>query len=178
MVLSEIEQQRALREAREIMKLGEKWQQLMPGEKRPNFERAAREVLRRALGHQVVKNQEALDIHGGLMHEHQPREAHLLERYLKSGTVHPDVMHSFVHGDVYTDPEPPAQPPVSDMSDLPEFEVYVQHSHDLIYPGHYHVGRGEYQEGHTDPHETHANRLVEKQVPESATLPAAYQAVH
>ena len=104
MVLSEIEQQRALREAREIMKLGEKWQQLMPGEKRPNFERAAREVLRRALGHQVVKNQEALDIHGGLMHEHQPREAHLLERYLKSGTVHPDVMHSFVHGDVYTDP--------------------------------------------------------------------------
>ena len=136
MVLSEIEQQRALREAREIMKLGEKWQQLMPGEKRPNFERAAREVLRRALGHQVVKNQEALDIHGGLMHEHQPREAHLLERYLKSGTVHPDVMHSFVHGDVYTDPE------------------------------------------HPDPHETHANRLVEKQVPESAALPAAYQAVH
>ena len=82
MVLSEIEQQRARREVREIMKLGEKWQQLMPGEKRPNFERAAREVLRRALGHQVVKNQEALDIHGGLMHEHQPREAHLLERYL------------------------------------------------------------------------------------------------
>ena len=73
MVLSEIEQQRAFREAREIMKLGEKWQELMPGEKRPNFERAAKEVLRRALGHRVVKNEEALDIkEGGLMHEHAP----------------------------------------------------------------------------------------------------------
>ena len=172
MVLSEIEQQRPLREAREIMKLGEKWQQLMPGEKRPNFERAAREVLR-----QVVKNQEALDIHDGLMHEHQPREAHLLERYLKSGTVHPDVMHSLCTA-TSTPTRSRPRSRRSDMSDLPEFEVYVQHSHDLIYPGHYHVGRGEYQEGHTDPHETHANRLVEKQVPESAALPAAYQAVH
>ena len=42
MVLSEAEQQEAYREAREILKLGEKWQQLMPGEKRPNFERAAK----------------------------------------------------------------------------------------------------------------------------------------
>ena len=91
MVLSEIEQQRAFREAREIMKLSDKWQQLMPGEKKPNFERAAKEVLRRALGHRVVKNVEALDIkEGGLMHEHAPREAHLIERYLKSGTVHPE----------------------------------------------------------------------------------------
>ena len=80
MVLSEIEQQQAYREAREIMKLGQKWQQLMPGEKRPNFERAAKEVLRRALGHQVQKNVEALDVREG-----------------KLGTV----LHSFVHGDVH-----------------------------------------------------------------------------
>ena len=71
------------------MKLSEKWQELMPGEKRPNFERAAKEVIRRALGHRVVKNQEPLDIkEDGLMHEHAPREAHLIERYLRSGTVH------------------------------------------------------------------------------------------
>ena len=36
MVLSEIEQQRAFREAREIMKLD---RNSCPGEKRPNFER-------------------------------------------------------------------------------------------------------------------------------------------
>ena len=107
MVISEAEQSRAFREAREIMKLGEKWQQLMPGEKRPNFERAAREVLRRALGHQVARNTERLDIReDGLMHEHEPREAHLIERYLKSGTVHPDVLHSFVHDRRLADRQP------------------------------------------------------------------------
>ena len=179
MVLSEIEQQRAFREAREIMKLGEKWQELMPGEKRPNFERAAKEVLRRALGHRVVKNQEALDIkEGGLMHEHAPREAHLIERYLKSGTVHPDVLHSFVHGDVHADPQPDPRPEVGDMEDLPDFDVVVPHSEDLHYPGHFHVGTGEFLDGHMHPHDMHANRVVESQLPAGAALPSAYEAVH
>ena len=135
MVLSEVEQQRAYREAREILKLGQKWQQLMPGEKRPNFERAAKEVLRRALGHQVQKNVEKLDIHGGTMAQHTPREAHLVERYLKSGTVHPDVLHSFVHGDVHTDPE---------EADLRPARLR-QH-----YPGHWHPGTGTFVDGHQD----------------------------
>ena len=179
MVLSEIEQQRAFREAREIMKLGEKWQELMPGEKRPNFERAAKEVLRRALGHQVVKNKEPLQIlEGGLMHEHKPREAHLIERFLRSGTVHPDVLHSFVHGDVHADPEKLAQPELDDMDDLPDFDVFVQHTDDLHYPGHWHPGKGEFQSGHTDPHVSQAPRVVEKQIPEGASLPSAYDAVH
>ena len=178
MVLSEIEQQRAFREAREILKLGEKWQQLMPGEKRPNFERAAKEVLRRALGHRVVKNQEPLNIHGGLMHEHKPREAHLIERYLRSGTVHPDVLQSFVHGDVHADPVAPQQPPVDDMDDLPDFDVFVQHTDDMQYPGHYHVGKGEFTDFHLHPHETQAPQLVEKQTPANASLPSSYEAVH
>ena len=157
MVLSEIEQQRAFREAREIMKLGEKWQQLMPGEKRPNFERAAKEVLRRALGQRVQRNAEALDIKEGLMHEHKPREAHLIERFLRSGTVHPDVLHSFVHGDTLVDPQKPEQPALDDMSDLPEFDVFVQGHADQHYPGHW---------------------QVQQQIPEGATLPSAYEAVH
>lgn len=180
MVLSEIEQQRAFREAREIMKLSEKWQELMPGEKRPNFERAAKEVIRRALGHRVVKNQEPLDIkEDGLMHEHAPREAHLIERYLRSGTVHPDVLHSFVHGDTYAEPQKMAQPELDEMDDLPDFDVVIQHTHsNLEYPGHFHPGRGEFLDGHTDPHETHAPQLVEKQIPAGAALPSAYEAVH
>ena len=179
MVLSEIEQQRAFREAREIMKLSDKWQQLMPGERKPNFERAAKEVLRRALGHRVVKNVEALDIkEGGLMHEHAPREAHLIERYLKSGTVHPDVLHSFVHGDVHMEPQKPAQPELDDMDDLPDFDVFVQHSEDLHYPGFWHPGKGEFLDGHVHPHETEAPRLVQTQVPAGAALPSSYEAVH
>ena len=179
MVLSEAEQQEAYREAREILKLGEKWQQLMPGEKRPNFERAAKQVLRRALGHRVQKNVERLDIReDGLMHEHDAREAHLLERYMKSGTVHPDVLQSFVHGDVHAEPERPQQPPVGDMHDLPDFEVFVQHQGDQHYPGHWHPGTGEFGAGHHDPHEMHAPREVVHQIPEGTTLPSSYEAVH
>ena len=35
----------------------EAWQDLMPGERRPNFKRAAREIVRRALGHKVRRNE-------------------------------------------------------------------------------------------------------------------------
>jgi len=179
MVLSEAEQQQAYREAREILKLGQKWQQLMPSEKRPNFERAAKEVLRRALGHRVQKNVEALDIRdGGLMHEHAPREAHLIERYLKSGTVHPDVLHSFVHGDVHTESQKPEQPHVGDMHDLPDFDVFVQHQGDQHYPAHWHPGTGEFAAGHHDPHEMAAPREVVHQIPEGTVLPSNYEAVH
>ena len=178
MVLSEVEQQRAYREAREILKLGQKWQQLMPGEKRPNFERAAKQVLRRALGHQVQKNVENLDIHGGTMAQHAPREAHLVERYLKSGTVHPDVLHSFVHGDVHADPEEADLPLVGDMHDLPDFDVFVQHQGDQHYPGHWHPGTGTFVDGHQDAHEMQAPREVVNQIPEGTALPSSYQAVH
>ena len=62
MVLSEAQYSDAILEARRILKLGQKWQELMPGEKRPNFERAAREILKRAMSHQVERNEEPLDI--------------------------------------------------------------------------------------------------------------------
>ena len=55
MVLTQAQKQDAYREARDIMKLSKKWQELMPGEKRPNFERAAQEVIRRALGHRIER---------------------------------------------------------------------------------------------------------------------------
>ena len=41
MVLSREQKQKAYLEAERILALGKKWQQLVPGEKRPNFERAA-----------------------------------------------------------------------------------------------------------------------------------------
>ena len=57
MVLTQAQQHDAYREARDILKLGQKWQELMPGEKRPDFTRAAREVLKRALGHKIERNE-------------------------------------------------------------------------------------------------------------------------
>ena len=55
MVLTRAQKHDAYREAQEILKLSEKWQELMPGEKRPHFERAAQEVIRRAVGHKVER---------------------------------------------------------------------------------------------------------------------------
>ena len=98
MVLSEAQKHDAYREAQQILRLSEKWQELMPGERKPNFHRAAQEVLKRALGHTTSRHEEPLDIHGGLMHEHGPREARLLERTLRAGVIHPDALHSFQHG--------------------------------------------------------------------------------
>ena len=142
MVLTQAQQHDAYREARDILKLGQKWQELMPGEKRPNFERAAREVLKRALGHKIERNEQPLALHSGEMHEHAPREAALVERYLRSGTVHPDALHSF-HGRTRApEPEVPEEPE-DDLEDLPDFDLYIQNLHeDKIYPAHYVPGSG------------------------------------
>ena len=176
MVLTQAQKQDAYREARDIMKLSKKWQELMPGEKRPNFERAAQEVIRRALGHRIERNEVPLDIHGGYMHEHGPREAHLIERYLKSGTVHPDALHSFTNGRERM-PEPAVpDPPEDDLADLPDFDLYVQNLYeDVEYPGHFVPARGEFLPGQHAPPEA---KVVSREAEAGATLPSSYEAVH
>ena len=68
--MTEAQQRDAYHEAQAILRLEKSWQDLMPGERRPNFKRAAREIVRRALGHKVRRNERPLNIHSGLMHEH------------------------------------------------------------------------------------------------------------
>ena len=176
MVLTRAQKHDAYREARDIMKLSEKWQELMPGEKRPNFERAAQEVIRRAIGHKIERNEVPLDVHSGYMHRHAPREARLIERYLRSGTVHQDALQSFVHGrERVGAPErpPPAQ---DDLDDLPDFDLYVQNLHeDLHYPGHYNPSTGDFLDSHVEP--PVAQELKSSAEP-GTTLPSAYEAVH
>ena len=176
MVLTRAQKHDAYREARDIMKLSKKWQELMPGEKRPNFERAAQEVVRRALGHKVERNEPPLDIHGGYMHEHAPREAHLIERYLKSGTVHPDALHSFVHGRERL-PEPDVVgPPHDEMDDLPDFDLFVQNlDEDHHYPGHFVPSTGEFLDAHVVPP---VAKEVKSSAPADTRLPSHYEAVH
>ena len=176
MVLTQAQKHDAYREAQDIMKLSEKWQELMPGEKRPNFERAAQEVIRRALGHKVERNEAPLDIHGGYMHEHGAREAHLIERYLKSGTVHPDALHSFVQGRERLPQPEPSGPPHDDLDDLPDFDLYVQNLHeDLTYPGHYNPSTGEFLDSQ---HEPPVAQELRSAAEPGTRLPSAYEAVH
>jgi len=180
MVLSEAQKTDAYREAQHILRLADKWQELMPGERKPNFQRAAQEVLKRALGHTTRRNEEALDIHGGMMHEHKPREARLIERMLRAGVVHPDVLHSFQHGIVTRAPSRPKGDPGPPPHDpeLPDFEVFVHDAAQTIVPAsHYEPAQDRYHPAEHEP-DSHVPPSPAPKQPEQARLPSSYEAVH
>ena len=103
MSISREEQFAALQEAQRILQLEKKWRRLVPDERKPDFKRAARVILQRALGHKSVGREPTLRVHSGLMHEHDEREAQLIERTLRNGIVHPAVLSFRFQGaqDVY-----------------------------------------------------------------------------
>jgi len=177
MVLSKAQKQDAYREAQQIMLLADKWQELMPGERKPNFRRAAQEVLKRAIGHRTARNDEALDIHGGLMHEHGPREARLVERWMRSGAVHPDALHSFQHDITTVDPTVmPERLNLQAHPDDPDVEVFVHDAGETIdYPSHYEPGTDTYHSS-VHPPEPFAREVLSKQA--GVQLPSTYEAVH
>ena len=165
-MISVEEKRAAYEEARQLLLLGKKWQQLMPGERKPDFERAAKAVIRRALGKTVVPREPDLDVHNGLMHEHAPLEARLIERTLRNGIVHPDVLHSFRHGEVPY----PEQVPIgaltgarqhmplgewtprlnTDVSDLAPMVHAVHYPEDLEFPTHMNTRTREFTSKHVD----------------------------
>ncbi len=194
MSMTEAQMRDAYREAQHILQLDGKWQQLMPGERKPNFRRAAREIVKRALGHKVRRNEKALDINSGLMHEHGPREAALLERSLKNGMLGPEVLHSFTMGSKEErtkgrEPEPPrrswgAHPhPLHPLPykeahdpDLPDVELYIHDSGATVdYPSHYEPGAGVF---HSSVYETPTYQLVQTPSQSGARLESSYKAVH
>jgi hypothetical protein len=181
MSMTEAQKRDAYREAQQILRLDKTWQEIMPGERKPNFRRAARAIIRRALGHKVYRNQRPLNLHGGLMHEHEPREAALIERTLKSGMYDPSILHSFQLGsrmerhDQVRDQQPKSYQQEHDPN-LPDFEVFVHDNSTTIdYPSHFEPGTGIY---HSSVHEPPEHREVPTGAPQSARLPSDYEAVH
>ena len=159
------EKRAAYEEARQLLLLEKKWQSLMPGERKPDFKRAAKAVIRRALGKQVVPREPDLDLHDGLMHQHAPREARLLERTLRNGIVHPDVLHSFRHGEV---PEPALtggrqHVPLGELKrngstyigDMAPMVPAVHFNEDLEFPTHLNTRTREFVAKHADHEHMH-----------------------
>ena len=151
--MTEAQKRSAYLEAQQILRLDKTWQHVMPGERKPNFRRAAREIIRRALGHKVTRNEAPLNLHSGLMHEHEPREAALVERTLKNGMYDPSVLLSFQRGKTVQKREPVRPYSYEEASNV---EVYLHdHSEMLDYPSHYEVGNDTFHSSmHTEP--THA----------------------
>ncbi len=174
MSLSEAAKHDAYMEAQHILRLDKKWQQLMPGERKPDFRRVAREIIRRALGHKVRRNEAPLEMHDGLMHEHKPREAALIERTLKNGMHDPRILHSFQRGAEEVS-QRPEQHEIADDG-LPDYEVFVHdHGATINYPSHYEPGTGVY---HSSVHAPPEHAVVPMQVPAGARLHSDYKAVH
>ena len=162
MVLSREQKHKAYLEAERILQLGKKWQQLVSGEKRPNFEKAAAEVLRRALGHKTSDHRHNLHISNGLMHQHGPNEARLIERTLRSGIAHPDVLHSFRDNRRTRKP----QRVKHDMGPLPDHleepELWIAHGagEDLDHVSHFNVNSGRFVSHVRDLHAGHSRQLA------------------
>ncbi len=181
MSMTEAQQRDAYYEAQAILRLEKSWQDLMPGERKPNFKLAAREIVRRALGHKVTRNQKPLNIHNGLMHEHDEREAHLIERTLKNGMHDPSILHSFQLGSKRTRHTEPreVQPSTYDAGDdpnLPDFELFAHDPATTIdYPSHFEPGTGVY---HSSVHDVPSHVEVPINAPAGTTLPSTYDAVH
>ena len=125
MVISREEKFAALQEAQRILQLEKKWRRHMPDERKPDFKRAARIVLERALEHETVSKEPALRVHSGLMHQHAPREARLIERTLRNGIVPPQVLSSFRDGARAPTPRPFIQAIVGSRTPVPAGEPYV-----------------------------------------------------
>jgi len=149
----------AYKEAHTILQTGKKWQRLVPGERRPDFERAARHVLHKALRRPVRGPPKPFVVHNGLMHEHAPREARRIERYLKSGMLHPDVLHSFRSGRVTRKPRPVrfrGEPLRQDDQDVEH--VVLDRLAQVHHPVHLNTRTGEYISRHEDAPEAQVVR--------------------
>ena len=127
-MLSIDERIKALDEAKKILALGKKWQRNVPGERRPDFEGAAERVFRRAMNNKVRVTGKPLKIRGKLMHEHDAHEARIVERTLKTGLIHPDALHSFVHDRTLAPKQKVARPKLGPAPrDAPRTKLYIRH---------------------------------------------------
>ena len=125
-VLSREERDKAIKEADAILRLGKKWQRQVPNERRPNFEAAAASILRKVTSSKVDSGRRVtFDIkEGGLQHHHNEREARLLERTMKVGTLPQEVLHSFQTGRARRQPQKVRFNRGPDPDHLPGFELF------------------------------------------------------
>lgn len=144
MSLSREEKFSALQEAQRILQLEKKWHRLVPDEPKPDFKRAARIILQRALEHKTIPDEPDLQIHNGLMYEHDSREARLIERTLRNGNIHPRVLSSFRDGVRAPTTRPLIQAVIGSRTPVPagEFRDFqlntdVSDLHDMVHEIHY-----------------------------------------
>tara|TARA_B100000029_G_scaffold326159_1_gene318630 strand:+ start:264 stop:812 length:549 start_codon:yes stop_codon:yes gene_type:complete len=123
-----------LKEVENIYRLSKKT--LPP--KGKTWSQIADQHLRRALQMPVINKDESLNVRKGrMMHLHSPRTARIVERTLRNGTLHPDVLHMYRGDNVQSvrDDKLFVHQKVSPAADTPDVAHFIQHSAaDELYP--------------------------------------------
>ena len=98
--------------------------------------RIADKHLQRALGLPLSAPPEALNLQKNkYMHEHSPRSARVIERTLRNGVFHPDVLHSYRKDRSERDAPKQFFSRPAPKHDDQEVIHYIQHgASDLVYP--------------------------------------------
>ena len=123
---------KALKEVENIYRLSKK---ALPPQG-TTWARVADKVLRKALGEPIEEAPESLNVtEDGQMHQHSPRTARIVERTLRNGIVHPDMLHSYRNDGVTRGKARQFRRTIPRKHDDQDVIHYVQHgSSDLEYP--------------------------------------------
>ena len=161
MPISREEKFAALQEAQRILQLEKKWRRMVPDERKPDFKRAARVIMQRALGHATVGKEPELPVHSGLMHQHPEREARLpapqvLSSFRDGARTRPG--KSYIQAVVGSrTPVPAGEPYVdaslldTDIRDLGDMVHAVHYpNEEFEFPTHMNTRTGEYMGKHED----------------------------
>jgi len=126
------EKLRYLKEIENIHRLSKK---VLPPEG-TTWARIADKHLQKALGLPIAEGPETLNVQKDRhMHQHSPRTARVIERTLRNGMIHPDVLHSYRNDKITEGRRFPFYDKKRPLPDTPAVTHYVQHgSADLTYP--------------------------------------------
>ena len=104
-----------LKEIQRVGQLARTWQRNLPDEQRPAFEQAQLKLIDNYLRkgdrarHRPMQ-QEPIEIHNGLMHQHNSRSARMIERTLRNGLMPAHTLESFRDGSREQKIDEPWQP--------------------------------------------------------------------
>ena len=133
-----------LKEIQRLGQLSRTWQRNLPDEQRPAFEQAQLKLIdqyvRRGERARFPK-QDPIEIHNGLMHEHDSRSARVLDRTLHNGIIPHAVARSFRDGSREDKIDEPhwrrPVPMLEQRAHLPSVDVFLQHKEDTHEVGYF-----------------------------------------
>ena len=150
-----------LKEIQRLGQLSRTWQRNLPDEQRPAFEQAQLKLIDRYIrrGERArPASQEPIEIHNGLMNEHDPRSARVLDRTLRNGVFPHSAALSFRDGsreEKLDEPHWRQQVPMLEQrAHLPTVDVFLQHNEDQHAVSHFNSSTQAFVPS-MEEHETH-----------------------